>query len=382
VASLTKMANAVVVLRDHPLVGDAPGPTITVTAADVAEYQFDLHNDESTVPIEAGEQLTERQMLEAMLTQSANDVAYSLALWDAGSEPAFVAKMNALAASLGATSTHFVDATGYDPDSRSTAADLLRIAAAGMAVPAFADTVSLTSVTLPLLGTVPNIVPQIGTDGIVGIKSGYTSHAGGCMVLAAYRVLDGRRVLVLAAVVAQPTPPPIVPPTTTTTTTAPRPTTTTAPPTTVPGTPTTTTTTTTTEPPTTTTTIPIDDRVVPDPEKYAAPAATALLDAARAAVVRADVVARGEALGTVTTRWGDTDHRVEVVAAAAAWLAAWPGQRASGTVTLVTVPPGASTGTRVGTARFTLGTQQVGVPVQLAGTVPEPDWWWRLLHAG
>ena len=43
--------------------------------------------------------------------------------------------MNALAASLGATHTHYVDASGFDPQSVSTAADCLRIAAAGMAIP-------------------------------------------------------------------------------------------------------------------------------------------------------------------------------------------------------------------------------------------------------
>ena len=57
------------------------------------------------------------------MNQSANDIAYSLAVWDAGSEPAFVAKMNALAESLGAHHTHYVDASGYDPHSVSTAAD-------------------------------------------------------------------------------------------------------------------------------------------------------------------------------------------------------------------------------------------------------------------
>ena len=86
-----------------------------MTAADAAEYHAELHMDESSVAIEAGETLTERQMLEAMLTQSANDVAYSLAVWDAGSVAAFVVKMNALAASLGTTDTHYVDASGYDP---------------------------------------------------------------------------------------------------------------------------------------------------------------------------------------------------------------------------------------------------------------------------
>ncbi|MGA3149964.1 MAG: hypothetical protein ABSF33_21195, partial [Acidimicrobiales bacterium] len=148
IASLTKMANAVVILRDHPLAPGAEGPTITVTQPDVAEYDYDINNDESNIPIQLGEKLTEFQMLEALMNQSANDIAYSLAMWDAGSVPAFVAKMNALAVSLGADHTHYADASGYDPQSVSTAADTLRIAAAGMNIPAFAHVVSLSTVTL------------------------------------------------------------------------------------------------------------------------------------------------------------------------------------------------------------------------------------------
>ena len=166
-------------------------------------------------------------MLEALLTQSANDMAYSLAMWDAGSIPAFVVKMNALAASLGATATHYVDASGYDPGSVSTAADVLRVAAAGMADPTFAEVVGMSSIDFPGVGTLPNVVSEIGSNGVIGIKSGYTSKAGGCLVLAADRVVGGHSVLVLAAVLGQPTPPPIVPKTTTTTAPRPPPTTTT-----------------------------------------------------------------------------------------------------------------------------------------------------------
>ena len=227
IASLTKMTNALVVLRDHPVPAGASGPSITITADDVAEYDTELHNDQSTVPIHTGEVLTELQMLEALLTQSANDMAYSLAMWDAGSIPAFVAKMNALAASLGTTATHYVDASGYDPGSVSTAADVLRVAAAGMADPTFASVVGMSSIDFPGVGTVPNVVSEIGHNGVIGVKSGYTSKAGGCLVLAANRVEGGHTVLVLAAVLGQPTPPPIVPKTTTTTAPKPAPTTTT-----------------------------------------------------------------------------------------------------------------------------------------------------------
>jgi hypothetical protein len=388
IASLTKMTNAVVVLRDHPMAPGASGPNITITADDVAEYNTELHNDQSTVAIRFGEVLTERQMLEALLTQSANNIAYALAAWDAGSQALFVAKMNALAVSLGATSSHYVDASGYDPHSVSTAADCLRVAAAGMSDPTFAQVVSLKSVTLPLVGTLPNIVSEIGANNVVGIKSGYTTAAGGCMVLAANRVVQGRSVTVLVAVLAQPVPPPTLPkptpttapPTTTTTTT----TTTTPPapgaappPTTAPPPPTTT-----TPPPptTTTTTIPLNDLPVVDPLRYTRPVAEGLLTATEAAVVPVAVASPGRMVGTVTATWGGQRHRVGVVTSKLAFVLGWPGQHVVSATKLEPVPAGGAGGRRVGTALYALGSQIQAVPLALATTVPEPSWWWRLIH--
>ncbi len=358
VASLTKMTTALVILEDHPVAPGAEGPPITVTSADVAEYDNELHNDESTLPIEVGEVLTERQMLEAMLTQSANDIAYSLALWDAGTLPAFVAKMNATAARLGATASHYVDASGYDPGSVSTAADCLRIAAAAMAVPTFAEVVGMSSVTLPLVGTEPNIVTEIGSHNVVGIKSGYSSEAKACMVLAADRVVAGRSVLVLAAVLTQPVPPPVEPTTTTT-----RPQTAGA-----------------TGSTSTTTTIPQDDLQVPDPFRYTRPVIGALLDAAEAGVVPTTVVSAGQTAALVSAEWGGEPHRARVVAARGATLAGWPGQRVTAVTKLVPVGPGSGSGRTVGQAVYALGTEVDEVPLKLATTVPEPSWWWRLVH--
>src|SRR5664279_810137 len=65
IASLTKITTAVVILRDHPLPTGSDGPVITVTTADVAEYESELKSDESSITIQVGETLTERQMLEA-----------------------------------------------------------------------------------------------------------------------------------------------------------------------------------------------------------------------------------------------------------------------------------------------------------------------------
>ena len=69
----------------------------------------------------AGESLTELQALEGLLIPSGNNLAVLLADWDAGSTDAFVAKMNSAAQTLGLTSSHFVDVSGLDPGSESTA---------------------------------------------------------------------------------------------------------------------------------------------------------------------------------------------------------------------------------------------------------------------
>jgi D-alanyl-D-alanine carboxypeptidase (penicillin-binding protein 5/6) len=384
IASLTKMTTAVVILRDHPLAVGASGPVITITPGDALQFDVDLDNDESNVPLQVGEKLTELQMLEALLNQSANDVAYSLAVWDAGSEPAFVVKMNALAASLGATHTHYVDASGFDPQSVSTAADCLRIAAAGMEIPAFANVAGMATVSLPLVGTVHNIVTEIGSDGVVGVKSGYTSQAGGCMVLAAYRIIQGRSVLVLASALGQtvPLPPPPPPKTITThpSSTSPTSSTTTTTTTTSPSS-TTTTTSSSGASATTTTTAPINPLAYMYPLLYAGPVVEGLLDATTAGIVQTDVATAGQRVMTAVVSWNGQSHPVGVVTTQGAWLMGWPGQHVASAVKVRSVPTGAREDTVAGHALYVLGTQSQSVPLTLTATLPEPTWWWRLFHS-
>ena len=363
VASLTKLATAVVILRDHPVAANASGPSLTITAADVDEYDSDQTADGSVAEVAVGEVLTERELLEGLLALSANNLAYTLAVWDAGSPAAFVAKMNALAASLGMTDTHYVDVAGVDPGSVSSATDILKVAAAGMAIPTFAEVVAMPTVTLPLVGTLHNLVSEIGSNGVVGIKSGYTSEAGGCMVLAGQRVIDGRTLVVLIAVIGQPVPAGIPPPTTTTTTT-------TAPPGAPPTAP---------PPPTTTTTIPPDRLYVPDPEKFTRPVAESLLSATEATVVPVVLASPGKVVGTALSTWGGVKHPVSVVTAGAAVLLAWPGQTIVASHSL-SVPSTGRTGAKVGTVAYTLGTQAASAPLRLSGAVPQPSLWWRLTH--
>ncbi len=204
IASLTKVMTALVVLGDHPLIGDEPGPSIPVSAQDVAEYEMDVANGYSRVAVEAGEELTERQALEALLIPSADNMADILARWDAGSISNFVAKMNAEARLLGLYYTHYADASGLDPSSASTAADQVRLAEIAMANPVIASIVSRPSVLLPVAGRVGNYNPLLAHPGIVGVKSGFTFKAGGCLVVAKKIRLGGEEVEVFAAVLGQP----------------------------------------------------------------------------------------------------------------------------------------------------------------------------------
>jgi serine-type D-Ala-D-Ala carboxypeptidase (penicillin-binding protein 5/6) len=206
VASLTKLMTAYVVLHDHPLAPGQPGPTITVTQADVNDYELDTVSDNSNAMVAVGEQLTEEQVLGGMLVHSADNFADLLARWDAGSIPAFVAKMNATAARLGMTKSHFADPSGVDPGSQSTASDLLKVAAPDMADPTFAAMVKMSAVTLPLAGTISTYTPLLGLAGVIGVKSGFTTAAGGCDVLGVERTVHGRSVLLLAAVTGQEGP--------------------------------------------------------------------------------------------------------------------------------------------------------------------------------
>lgn len=191
IASLTKIMMAYVVLQDHPLAISASGPEIVVSPQDVAVYQKDLANGDSVVEVQVGEQMSELQALEALLVPSGDNVATLLADWDAGSVPAFVARMNAEAQRLGLDHTHYADVSGVSPETVSTARDQLRLTMTALQNPVFAGIVAMTQVTLPVAGVAFNVDSQLGTDGIVGVKTGFTPAAGACFAFAATASLRG-----------------------------------------------------------------------------------------------------------------------------------------------------------------------------------------------
>ena len=204
IASIAKVMTAYLVLRNHPLAVGEAGPTITLTYADVADTERRRVQHESIVPVVAGERLTERQALQALLLPSANNIAAVLARWDAGSVARFVTRMNATARSLAMSHTRYTDPSGYDDTTVSTAAEQVRIVVRAMQLPAFASIVATSSATLPVAGTVRNTNTLLGHDGFVGVKTGSDSAAGGCFAFRAIRWIDGERTTITGVVLGQP----------------------------------------------------------------------------------------------------------------------------------------------------------------------------------
>lgn len=203
VASVAKVMTAYLVLRDHPLEPGEEGFTIEISDADVDDLQRRIALDQSVVEVEAGEVLSERQALEALLLPSANNVASLLAAHAAGSVEAFIGEMNDAAAELGMQDTHYTDPSGFEDTTISTATDQLKLARAAMADPTFAEIVAMPSTVLPVVGAVANTNELVGHEGFVGIKTGSHQAAGGCLLFAKEIEVDGRTLTVLGAVLGQ-----------------------------------------------------------------------------------------------------------------------------------------------------------------------------------
>ncbi len=321
IASLTKIMTAFVVLRDHPLSPDAQGPVLTVSASDASEALEQEEANDTMVPVQAGEALSERQLLDGLLVHSANNFANLLARWDSGGIAKFVSKMNTVAASLGMSKTHYADADGIDPGSMSIPADQLRVASAAMKLPAFAAIVVQPSVTLPIAGSVSNFVSQIGSDGIIGVKSGFTQAAMGCLVLAARRPVDGHEVLVMGAVTGQ---------------------------------------------------------TGLDPLDSAARATLALIDGTAASLRDVRVATSSERVATLTVPWRSTPVAGTVERALDAVV--WPGDVVHRSMRWTRVRVGAPAGTTLGRMEVSVGMERLSVPVLSATAVRGPSLAWRLEH--
>ncbi|WP_455713825.1 D-alanyl-D-alanine carboxypeptidase [Streptomyces tendae] len=201
IASVAKVMTAYVILRDHPLKSGAEGPKIKIDQA--AEDQSQA-GQESTVNVFEGDSISQREALESILIASANNVARLLARWDAGSEKAFVEKMNAAAKDLGMTNTTYTDPSGLNNTTVSTAVDQVKLAKEAMKQPAFREVAAMMSYDDYKGVNHSNWNHLVGHNDVVGIKTGTTTSALGNLVFAAKKEVGGETRTIVGAVVRQP----------------------------------------------------------------------------------------------------------------------------------------------------------------------------------
>ena len=161
----------------------------------VSEHAY--HMGGSQIWLEPGEQLTLQEMLKAICISSANDAAVAVAEFVAGSEPAFVDAMNARAAALGMTATHFANACGLDEEGHLSSARDVAVMSREMLLhhpevreycTVWMDTLRGGKTQLVNTNKLLKSYP-----GITGLKTGTTGKAGVCITASAER--DGLRLI-------------------------------------------------------------------------------------------------------------------------------------------------------------------------------------------
>jgi len=165
----------------------------------------DTRVEPTKMGISPGERYRKRDLLQAMVVRSSNDIAACLARTSAGSEAAFVARMNAKASSLGMRNSHFASVHGLDaPGQYSTAFDLAILATAALNHADLHRMTQIREMVFPMAdGTGAQLV---NTNKVLrmtpycnGLKTGYTSAAGRCLVSSGQRGMRKAVVVVLGS---------------------------------------------------------------------------------------------------------------------------------------------------------------------------------------
>lgn len=182
IASTTKIMTAIVALENGSLEDEV---TISKRASGIGG---------SALGLQTGQKFTLKELLYAMLMNSANDAAIAVAEHIGGTVEGFAEMMNKKAESLGAADSRFVTPHGLDAvDQYSTAYDLAIITRYALKNQMFAEIVSATNFYIPGHGLY-NTNELLGAyPGVDGVKTGFTGKAGRCLVTTAQR--NGMRVV-------------------------------------------------------------------------------------------------------------------------------------------------------------------------------------------
>ncbi len=201
-ASMAKVITALCVLQKHPLKPSEAGPTITMTAADVARLEEQLEQGGSHLLITEGDTFTEYQMLEAMLLPSANNIADSLAVWAFGSLEAYRSYAQSYLTTKGITHTRIgPDASGFDSSTTSTVQDLTALGKLAQQQPVLMQVAGTKSVTFPTAGKVYNTNTRLGDGILTGLKTGMNEGNSGGFIFTATVTKASHTIPVTGAIV-------------------------------------------------------------------------------------------------------------------------------------------------------------------------------------
>ena len=318
IASITKSIVALAALDERPLGPAESGPVITMTADDVAFYDFQVAQNGSVADVSAGLELTQLELLTVMLLPSANNYAQSLASWVWGDQASAMTAVNGWLGEHGFVGTTLTDPTGIEPTNVSTVTDLVGIATLISEEPTLSQIVATEAADIPGVGRVENTNVLLGIDGVDGIKTGTLVEAGSCLLFSTDLIVDGQTVPFVGVVLGGSS------------------------------------------------------------RAEVADAVTSLIDSAEAAVHPLPLVYAGEEFGGYETVWGDT---AGIVAGDTASTLTWSDQPVTAEYRLDEISS-VESGDTVGSITFSGGGREIVVPLEAEGTIDDPGFWWRLTHPG
>lgn len=203
IGSVAKAMTAYVVLKDHALKSGEDGEKIEVDALAEKEGGYDQDGESTLNTVKNGDTITLRDAIAAIMIPSANNIARLLARWDAGSEKAFIEKMNAAAKELGMTNTTYTDASGLKESTVSTAEDQVKLGNELVKIPALTEITSMGQWIDPSGQKWYNYNYLVPYNGAIGIKTGTTTAAGGNLLFAARKEVGGETVTLVGAILGQ-----------------------------------------------------------------------------------------------------------------------------------------------------------------------------------
>lgn len=201
IASVAKVITSLALIEKYNLKPGQSGPSIPFTAADEAVYQQYAAKNGAVVPVPAGQSLTLRKALEAMILPSANNIADAAATWGFGSMAEYHKYATRMLKKYGLKNTTVGgDASGFDPKTQSTSEDLIKLGELALNAPVLMEIAGQHSTELPGIGVIESSNRLVTNHGYTGLKAGDTDEAGRTLVFTTKHVVNGKEVNLIGAV--------------------------------------------------------------------------------------------------------------------------------------------------------------------------------------